>query len=112
MPIRPEMKALYPNDWPDISRAIKVDRAGGRCECDGRCGRPPGHLDDTGRCINRHGEPAHITGSRVVLTTMHLDHDPSNCTDANLMAGCQGCHLAYDREHHAATRRATRALQL
>lgn len=27
---------LYPPDWPAISRRIR-DRAGDRCECDGRC---------------------------------------------------------------------------
>jgi hypothetical protein len=108
MPIRAENRKRYPSDWSAISRAIKVDRAGNRCECDGRCGRPPEHLDDQGRCVNRHGEPAYGTGSKVVLTTMHLDHTPENCDPDNLMAGCQGCHLHYDRDHHAETRRKAR----
>lgn len=34
------------------------------------------------------------------------DHQPENCDPANLMAMCQACHLAYDRDHHADTRRA------
>jgi len=42
----------------------------------------------------------------VVLTVAHLDHQPENCDPANLMAMCQACHLAYDRDHHADTRRA------
>lgn len=112
MPIRPENRSLYPPDWPEISRRIKFDRAEGRCECDGRCGRPPIHLAPDGRCWNHHGEPAYATGSPVVLTTAHLDHDPTHCADDNLMAMCQGCHLHYDRDHHAATRAATRAAAL
>jgi hypothetical protein len=41
----------------------------------------------------------------VVLTTMHLNHTPEDCGDANLLAGCQACHLRYDRAHHAESRR-------
>lgn len=107
-PIRPENRARYPADWPEISRAIK-DRAGWRCECEGECGRPPGHLDAGGRCVNVHGQPAYGTGSKVVLTTAHLNHQPEDCRPENLKAMCQGCHLHYDRDHHAQTRAATRA---
>lgn len=32
----------------------------------------------------------------MVLTTMHLDHEPENCGDENLLAGCQRCHNLYD----------------
>ncbi len=107
-PIRAENKPRYPKNWPAISRAIKDDRAGGRCECEGECGRGT----HTGRCPNRHGHPAYETGSLVVLTTAHLDHTPENCDPDNLRAMCQGCHLHYDRDHHAATARATRAAAL
>lgn len=107
MPIRPENRHRYPADWPQISKAVK-DRAGWRCECAGECGRP----GCVGRCPNEHGKPAYGTGSIVVLTTAHLDHTPENCDPANLKAMCQGCHLHYDREHHAETRKATRAAEL
>jgi hypothetical protein len=106
-PIRPENRDRYPADWPEISKAIK-ERAGWRCECEGECRRP----GCAGRCPNRHGEPAYGTGSVVVLTTAHLDHTPENCDPANLKAMCQGCHLHYDRDHHAETRRATKAAAL
>lgn len=106
-PIRPENRDRYPGDWPAVSLAIK-DRAGWRCECTGECGRPYDHLGPDERCVNRHGRPAHGTGSNVVLTTAHLDHAPENCDPANLKAMCQGCHLHYDREHHARTRAATK----
>ena len=45
-----------------------------------------------------------------MLTVAHLDHQPENCDDANLKAMCQRCHLAYDREHHAETRRSRKAM--
>lgn len=105
MPIRPENRDRYPPEWADISKSIRFDRAGGRCECEGECGR--GTHD--GRCPNRHGEPAYGTGSRVVLTTAHLDHTPEHCDPENLRAMCQGCDLHYDRDHHAETRAATAA---
>lgn len=107
-PIRGENRDRYPDDWKQISAGVK-DRAGWRCDCRGECGRPADHLADDARCRNRHGEPAHGTGSRVVLTTAHLDHTPENCDPGNLRAFCQGCHLHYDRDQHAATRAATLA---
>jgi len=110
-PIRPENRDRYPADWPAISLAVK-DRAGWRCECEGECGRPVEHLSGDSRCRNRHGAPAYGTGSKVVLTTAHLDHTPENCDPANLKAMCQGCHLHYDRDHHAKTRAKTRTVEL
>lgn len=108
MPIRPENRDRYPADWRVISERIRFQRAKGRCECDGRCGRPTDHLASDGRCLNVHGLPAYGTGSKVVLTTAHLQHEPERCEDDDLMAMCQGCHLHYDREHHAETRATTR----
>ena len=107
-PIRPENRDRYPADWPELSRRIRFERAAGRCECLGECGR--GTHD--GRCPNRHGEPAYGTGSKVVLTTAHRNHQPEDCRPENLAAMCNGCHLHYDRDHHAATRAATRAAAL
>lgn len=103
MPIRPENVKRYPPDWKDISLAIK-GRAGWRCECEGECGRGT----HEGRCTNEHGGAAYGTGSKVVLTTAHLDHTPENCKAENLKAMCQGCHLHYDKDHHAQTRSETR----
>lgn len=110
MPIRPENLVRYPTDWPVISWTIRWIRALGRCECHGQCGRPAYHLDPLGRCENLNGAPAVGTGSTVVLTVAHLDHTPENCDPANLRAMCQGCHLHYDRDHHAETRSTTRTL--
>jgi hypothetical protein len=58
------------------------------------------------------GKPSPYTGTKVVLTVAHLDHTPENCADENLKAMCQGCHLAYDADHHAETAAATRAAEL
>ena len=97
MPISPEKRALYPKDWKAISLRVRKDRAQDRCEfCQ----------------IAVNGEPHPITGSTVVLTVAHLDHDPTNNPDdgSNHAAMCQRCHLTYDaplhRENAARTRRA------
>lgn len=108
MPIRPENKDRYPENWPQISESIREDRAQGRCECMGECGRG---THGTERCPNLNGEPAYGTGSKVVLTVAHLDHVPEHCDPSNLRAMCNGCHLHYDRDHHAETRRATLAAE-
>ncbi|KPI12065.1 hypothetical protein OK074_2686 [Actinobacteria bacterium OK074] len=107
MPIRPEMRGRYPSDWPQISHRIRFERAGGRCECDGRCGRR-----HPGRCTAVHDQPHPATGSLVVLTTAHLDDVPEHCDDDNLAAMCQACHLSYDAALHAATAARTRAAGL
>lgn len=107
MPIRPENRKRYPSDWREISARIRNKRAAGRCECEGEC--RTGHQ---GRCEALNGQPSPATGSVVVLTVAHLDHAPEHCDDANLKAMCQRCHLAYDADHHAATRAAFRARAL
>lgn len=85
MPIKPENKGRYPKDWPEISARIRFDRAEGLCEfCEEAW----------------HGEPHPITGSIVVLTVAHLDHQPENSDDDNLAAMCQRCHLHYDLPFH------------
>ena len=39
MPINRELRWFYPIDWPEISRRVRFERAGGVCE---GCGRPHG----------------------------------------------------------------------
>ena len=110
MPIRSSERARYPADWPAISRAIRA-RSGGRCECEGECGL---HRTTPGprRCEERNGEPAKWARGKVVLTVAHLDHTPENVDASNLKAMCQRCHLRYDIDHHAATRRAAHPQRL
>ena len=102
----PMNRADYPPDWEEISHRIRFERAGGRCECDGRCGA------HDGQCQAKHGEPHPITGSMVWLTTAHLNHDTTDNRDTNLMAMCQYCHLSYDKHHHAETAARTRREKL
>jgi hypothetical protein len=81
----------YPPDWPQISRRIR-ERDKWRCRW----------------CGARNGEPHPDTGSRVVLTVAHLNHEPSDCGEANLLSLCPRCHLEYDRPMHIQHARETR----
>ncbi len=118
MPIRPENRARYPKDWPAISRRIRFERAGNKCE---DCGVPNYELGgrDDGKwhkarilgCDRKLPEPGtwawcdgdkHLRIVRIILTVAHLDHIPEHCEDDNLKALCQRCHNLYD----AAMRRA------
>jgi predicted DNA-binding WGR domain protein len=92
-------RALYPPDWPAISRRIRGERAAGRCECEGECER-----DHGGRCDELNHTPARAFKGRVVLTVAHLNHTPMDVREDNLRAYCQACHLRYDRRLHAQTR--------
>ena len=129
MPIRRELRARYPSNWAQISRLVRFERAGGRCQ---GCGRPHGlqvrclpdgrWLDPhSGLWRGRHGRPARwpdlqdwaaVRLTRVVLAAAHLDHDPTNNRAANLRGLCQRCHLQHDRPHHLAQRRITYRLRL
>jgi hypothetical protein len=88
MPIKPRNIARYPKNWPDISRTIRFDRAGGRCE----------------ECGAKNYRPHPDTGSKVVLTVAHLNHTPEDCRPENLRALCQRCHLHLDRHIHLTNR--------
>ena len=121
MPIRPELRPLYPPHWRELSSQVRFVRAGGRCQ---RCGRP--HLAHV-RCLpdgrwfderaatwrDRHGrmarwpdlvEATRFRTTRVVLAAAHLDSDPTNNRLKNLRAFCQRCHILHDRSHHLAQR--------
>jgi len=92
MPIKPENKDRYPKNWKQISEYIRFVRAGNRCEV----------------CNAENYKPHPITGSTVILTTAHLDHNPENCDFSNLKAMCQKCHNSYDRPHRNQTRKDSR----
>jgi len=103
MPIRPERRALYPppGEWRRIREAI-LERAGDCCEGSPRY---PG-------CRAANGEPHPRTGSKVVLTIAHLNHDPTDNRPENLSALCQACHLGHDLSLHAENRRLRRFVRL
>jgi hypothetical protein len=121
MPIRRELRPLYPPNWPALSQRVRFERAGGLCQV---CGRPHG---ERVRCLpdgrwfdqyrntwrDRRGRPARwpdlveamgIRTTRVVLAAAHLDHDPANNRLRNLRSLCQRCHILHDRPHHLAQR--------
>jgi 5-methylcytosine-specific restriction endonuclease McrA len=79
----PFHKERYPDNWREISLHIR-ERANGKCEF----------------CGAENYKPHPITGSKVILTVAHLDHDTRNNSEDNLKALCQRCHLAYDIDHH------------
>jgi hypothetical protein len=128
LPIKRELRWFYPIDWPEISRRVRFERAGGVCE---GCGRPHG---ETVRCLpdgrwfdaarhtwrNGRGRPARwpdieeavaFRQTRVILAAAHLDHDPSNNRQRNLKSLCQRCHMIHDRSYHLARRRITYLLR-
>jgi hypothetical protein len=128
MPIRREMREFYPSDWPEISRRVRFERAGGICQ---GCGRPHGV---TVRCLpdgrwfdasyhswrNGRGrtarwpdlvEATQARQTRVILAAAHLDHNPGNNRQRNLRSLCQRCHMIHDRPHHLAQRRITYLLR-
>ena len=127
MPIKPENRSRYPAEWKQIRERI-LDRAGHCCE---KCKAPNrqriarGGGDDSGTYMLDTAEVfCAETGKRlgqihmsnyqvdrmvdIVLTIAHLDHVPENCSDDNLRAWCQRCHLRYDAEMHKANSWATR----
>jgi hypothetical protein len=135
MPIKPENKALYPPQWPAISNEAK-QRAGWRCqhpgctaqqydvgfwrgeawEWSGRFdfGMPGAYARAKQYAAEQQfahtgddpdPDPRYIV---IVLTTMHLDHDPSNCDPGNLLVACQRHHQRYDAKHHVQTAYTTR----
>lgn len=95
MPIKPENAWLYPKDW-FLIRQRTLRRAKNKCEW---CGV---------KNYSIHPE----TGSRVVLTIMHLNHIIGDCSDENLRAACQLCHNRWDRKHRNETRRKPKQAQL
>ena len=113
----PMDRSKYPDDWEEISRRIRFDRAGGRCE---NCGAPHGKWigrdkakpelwDDW--CVVLPSEEDDFYKVKVVLTVAHLDHDTTNNDESNLKALCQRCHLRYDSEQHRIAAARTRRLK-
>lgn len=99
MPIRPEMKHLYPKDWPAIRARIRA-RAGDRCE---GCGvKNHAFRNNTTEEVSITAgriEGWRLDGdkvARIVCTVAHLDHNPENSVDENLRFYCQRCHNRHD----------------
>jgi hypothetical protein len=82
-----------------------IDRAGGRCECEGACGRK--HKDDpAGRCTRENAEAALLHAvPREPVTTRAAVSLPASA----LHALCGPCHDTTARKHAAALAEALRA---
>ena len=78
---------LYPKDWNLISKAI-IKKQNGICYF----------------CPAENYKPHWKTGSKVILTTHHIDGDLKNSSRYNLIALCQRCHLRLDMEKHFSKR--------
>lgn len=105
MPILAENMEKYPGggihskEWQTI-RVTTRQRSGDCCE------GSPKYPD----CRAANGEPHPETGSIVVLTVAHLNHDPADNDPANHKHWCQRCHNTYDQAHRAETRRNKKAV--
>lgn len=84
MPISAERKKLYPKNWKMISPWVR-NKAGQMCEI----------------CDAVNGYPHPVTKSKVVLTVHHMDFDPTNNEEYNLIALCQRCHIRLDKKFKA-----------
>lgn len=118
MPVKPENRARYPANWSTEVRPAILARASNCCEGSPAypdCRAPNGAMrnNKTDEVTTDHeviqdwAWLGNSSMTKIVLTVAHLDHQPENCNPDNLRAWCQRCHLAYDRIHHAETRRAT-----
>jgi len=116
VPIKAELRrSLYNTRAWRLQRARVFERAGGRCECRGQCGRD--HEGRGGRCRERQGKPATGDGIRkgalVILTTAHVDGDSgARVSDEKLRCWCAGCHLRWDLEDHLQKRHENRMAEL
>ena len=116
MPIKKENRKLYPKNWKQI-RARILERAKDTCEWSG-CLAPNGELIfrykkdlETWRLpdsIDLDAGDEECRGVIVVLTIAHVNHDPTDNPDENLLALCQLHHLRLDKEQHARNSAATR----
>ena len=126
LPVVPPVDRMtvgHPKNWKsEIVPRIRA-RSGNRCECTGQCG--VNHVGEEGlnldegkvepnqstRCPRWHLELL-VRDDRddatVILTVMHLNHQPEDCSDDNLLHACQGCHNRYDAPMRAAGIKARR----
>jgi hypothetical protein len=94
MPISAEKQKLYPGGslrsqaWQDIRAWVKT-RSGDRCE------GSPAHPEC--RAVNGAAHP--VTGSLVVLTVAHVEHDVSRNGPDDLRHWCQRCHNTHDMKY-------------
>lgn len=99
MPIKPENKSRYPDNWDEIRERIR-ERANDKCEW---CGAV--NYSYVNRITRELCLPDESNAIRIVCTVAHMDHNPENCDDNNLAFLCQKCHNNYDAPHRIQTRK-------
>jgi hypothetical protein len=116
----PFHRERYPEDWKAISKRIREERAGNKCEWCDVANKAYGARDrnDEWHDYERIGMMSASAGEylfgefpkciTIVLTVAHIDHDTTNNDDSNLAALCQRCHLRHDAKHHAKNAAVTR----
>lgn len=110
----------YPVNWKTEIRPAILERDNNCCKFCGVENYSFGYRDNNGNWVtekvfnglNSSDGDELFNGKfpkriRIILTIMHLDHDTTNNNYDNLAAGCQKCHLNYDKEHHNKNTRAT-----
>lgn len=115
MPIRPENKSRYPKNWKEI-RAKILERASQKCEFCGVKNHAIGvrgydgefYEEGTWEADSLFYGAEKAKPIKIVLTIMHLNHQPEDNRDENLKAGCQRCHNRYDMPHRIANRKKNR----
>ncbi|WP_081467407.1 hypothetical protein [Anaerophaga thermohalophila] len=102
MPIKPENRNRYPDNWPDIRAKIR-ERAGDKCEWCGVVNHSYIHRLTRELCL-----PDEDGAIKIICTVAHLDHTPENCDNENLAFLCQRCYNRYYMKHRQETRRKAR----
>jgi hypothetical protein len=115
----------YSPDFKQISRRIRFERAGNRCEWCGIANytvieyvdecqestKPFSIVKEARDYAKKMNSQSIRVGNKgiwfsvVILTVAHLDHNTANDDEGNLKALCQRCHLGHDRRDNAEKRR-------
>ncbi len=109
----------YPANWKTEIRPAILERDGNCCKFCGVENHSIGYRDENncwheieksfaGDMIAEDARDMGYKVIKIVLTIMHLDHDITNNDYSNLAAGCQKCHLSYDKTHHKKNANETR----
>jgi len=114
LPIKPENKDKYPDDW-DETREATLKKYNNRCAFCGVENHTFGYRDENGKFIKvEEGcalDIAALDGYKIieiVLTRAHLNQDETDNREENVKPLCQKCHNNLDAARRAQTRYMTK----